>query len=91
MRDICLVFTFLAIMEGGEAAINILAQIFMWTCIFICLGYIPRNGIAGSCDNGGASQDEGMATHSSFLAWRISWTEEAGRLQSIGLQRVGHP
>ena len=31
-----------------------------------------------------------MATHSSILAWRISWTEEPGRLQSMGLQRVGH-
>ena len=30
-----------------------------------------------------------MATHSSTLAWRISWTEEPGR-QTIGLQRVGH-
>ena len=34
--------------------------------------------------------EEGMATHSSILAWRISWTEKPGRLQSIGLQRVGH-
>ena len=33
---------------------------------------------------------EGMATHSSFLAWRIPWTEEPGGLQSMGLQRVGH-
>ena len=33
--------------------------------------------------------EEDMATHSSFLAWRIPWTEEPGRLQSIGLQRVG--
>ena len=31
-----------------------------------------------------------MATHSSILAWRIPWTEERGRLQSIGSQRVGH-
>ena len=31
-----------------------------------------------------------MATHSSILAWRIPWTEEPGRLQSIGSQRVGH-
>ena len=31
-----------------------------------------------------------MATHSSILAWRISWTEEPGRLQSTGSQRVGH-
>jgi len=31
-----------------------------------------------------------MANHSSILAWRIPWTEETGRLQSIGSQRVGH-
>ena len=31
-----------------------------------------------------------MATHSSTLAWKIPWTEEPGRLQSLGLQRVGH-
>ena len=30
------------------------------------------------------------ATHSSILAWRIPWTEEPGRLQSMGSQRVGH-
>ena len=34
--------------------------------------------------------EEGMATHSSILAWRIPWTEESGGLQYIGLQRVGH-
>ena len=34
--------------------------------------------------------EEEMITHSSILAWRISWTEEPGRLQSMGLQRVGH-
>ena len=34
--------------------------------------------------------EEGMATHSSILAWRIPWTEEPGRLQSMKLQRVGH-
>ena len=32
--------------------------------------------------------EEGMATHSSILAWRMPWTEEPGRLQSVGLQRV---
>ena len=31
-----------------------------------------------------------MATHSSTLAWKIPWTEDPGRLQSMGLQRVGH-
>ena len=34
--------------------------------------------------------EEGIATHSSILARRIPWTEEPGRLQSIGLQRIGH-
>ena len=32
--------------------------------------------------------EEGMATHSSILAWRILWTEEPGRLQSVASQRV---
>ena len=34
--------------------------------------------------------EEGMATHSSILAWRILWTEEPSGLQSMGLQRVCH-
>ena len=33
---------------------------------------------------------KGMATHSSFLAWEIPWTEEAGGLQSMESQRAGH-
>ena len=33
--------------------------------------------------------EEEMVTHSSILAWRIPWTEEPGRLQSMGLYRVG--
>ena len=36
------------------------------------------------------SLEKEMATHSSILAWRISWTEEPGRLQSTGSQRVRH-
>ena len=38
----------------------------------------------------GRSPEEGMATHSNILAWRIPWTEEPGRLQSTGSQRVRH-
>ena len=34
--------------------------------------------------------EKGMVTHSSILAWRIPWTEDPGRLQSMGSQRVGH-
>ena len=45
-------------------------------CVFIYIyTYIP---------------EKTMATHSSTLAWKIPWTEEPGRLQSMGLQRVGH-
>ena len=34
--------------------------------------------------------EEEMATHSSMLSWRIPWTEEPGRLQSMGSERAGH-
>ena len=36
------------------------------------------------------SLEKEMATHSSALAWKIPWTEEPSRLQSMGSQRVGH-
>jgi len=41
---------------------------------------------------GAAAPDflKAMALHSSTLAWKIPWTEEPGRLQSMGLRRVGH-
>ena len=45
------------------------------------VGWIPGSG---------RSPGEGNATHSSILAWKISWTEEAGGLQYVGSQRVGH-
>ena len=34
--------------------------------------------------------ENGMATHSSVLTWKIPWTEEPGRLQSVGSQGIGH-
>ena len=59
---------------------------------------VVKNPPAGSGDVGDSGSilgwddplEEGMATHSSFLAWRIPWTREPGGLQSIGSQRVGH-
>ena len=36
------------------------------------------------------SLEERMAAHSNILAWKITWTEESDRLQSIGLQTAGH-
>ena len=38
----------------------------------------------------GRSLEKEMASHSRTIAWKIPWTEEPGRLQSMGLQRVGH-
>ena len=35
-------------------------------------------------------EEKEMAAHSNILAWRIPWTEEPGRLQSMGSKRVGH-
>ena len=47
-------------------------------------------GDAGSIIGQEDPLEKEMETHSSILAWRILWTEEPGRLQSIGLQRVRH-
>ena len=47
--------------------------------------------VAGSIRKGQEDPlQEGMATHSSILVWRIPWVEEPGRLQSIQSHRVGH-
>jgi len=42
------------------------------------------------CDKLAAESEKAMAPHSSTLAWKIPWTEEPGRLQSMGSWRVGH-
>ena len=47
-------------------------------------------GDPGSIPGLGRSLGEGMAIHSSTIAWKIPWTEEPGRLQSMGSQRVVH-
>ena len=47
-------------------------------------------GDAGSIPGSGSSYEKEMTTNSIILAWRIPWTEEPGRLQSMGSQRVGH-
>ena len=50
------------------------------------------NGKASACSAGdpGSIPGLGMVTHSSTLAWKIPWTEEPCRLQSMGSQTVGH-
>ena len=62
---------------GGSAVKNPPARQEMWETPVWSLG-------------GEDPLEEGMATHYSILAWRIPWTEEAGGLQSMGLQRGGH-
>ena len=47
-------------------------------------------GFPGAASDWEDPLKEGTATHSSVLAWEIPWTEDPGRLESIGLQRVGH-
>ena len=68
-------------------------------------GFFPLPGLPGgsdskecACNTGdlgsvpglGRFPEKGLATHSSILAWKISWTEEPGGLQSMGSQRVRH-
>ena len=60
----------------------------MWTAIDKCLG---RNTLIwGTGISKSPERDKAMATHPSILAWKISWTEEPGGLQSTGSLRVGH-
>ena len=47
-------------------------------------------GDPGSIPGWRRSLEKEMATHSSILAWKIPWTEEPDRLQSMGSQRIGH-
>ena len=49
-----------------------------------------NGGDLGSIHGLRRSLEEGTATHSSILAWRIRWTKEPGGLQSMGSQRVRH-
>ena len=52
--------------------------------------YPGDTGDSGSILSQDNPLEKEMATHSSVLAWRIPWTEKPGRLQCIGLLRVGH-
>ena len=58
--------------------------------ISICLPMQGTQEIRGQFLGEEDPWEEEMTTHSSILTWRIPWTEEAGGLQSMGLQGVGH-
>ena len=64
----------------------------MWKKKFVRIHFSGKGGSKGIrvLQRLVAGMEEEMATHSSTLAWRIPWTEEPGRLQCMGLLRVGH-
>ena len=52
--------------------------------------YTTKSNLQIQCNGNTNCLEKEMATHSSILTWRISWTDEPGELQSMGSQRVGH-
>ena len=81
----------------NSTAMNIRVHASFWIMVFS--RYMPKNGIAGSYGSSifnflrnlhTVLQEKAMAPHSSTLAWKIPWMEDPGRLQSMGLLRVGH-
>ena len=74
--------------------------LYTYVCVCMCMWAYPgssdgkelpamQKNQVGSLDWKDPTE-KGMAIHSSILAWRIPWTEEPRRLQSMGLQKVGH-
>ena len=90
------------ILEIKPLLVTLFANIFSHPvdCLFILLMGLPRwlsrlkspcnAGDAGSIPGSEDPLEEGMATHSTVLVWRIPRTEKPGRLQSMGSQRVGY-
>jgi len=79
----------------GEQAVYVYGRVYVFMSMYVFLGvcvclygHVCIYWFVCICMFMGL--EEGVATHSSILAWRIPWTEEFGRLQCIGLQRVRH-
>ena len=70
---------------GDLNALHLLCTLFLLGLPSAC-----NAGDPGSIPRSGRSPIEGNGYHSSVLAWRIPWTEEPGRLQSMGSQKGGH-
>ena len=57
---------------------------------FVVIHTVKGFGIVNKAETDVFLREGNMATHSSTLTWKIPWTEEPGRLQSMGSRRVGH-
>ena len=86
----------LFITEPSGKSLSLLFKI--WLTDYILKGAAPVaqmiESACGAGDTGlipglGRSLEKGMATHSSILGWRIPWTEESGKVQSMGSQTIG--
>ena len=79
------------IQVGREGCVQVVSRATYWASLVAQLVKTACNtGDPGSIPGSGRSLEEGMATLSSILAWRIPWTEAAGGPQPMWLQRVGH-
>ena len=81
---------FLSVLHSGYYHLDYLIHKFFFSFVsnvFVCLPVQEMRVRPLSRED---PLEEGVATHSSILAWRIPWTEEPGGQQSMGSQRVGH-
>ena len=69
---------------------NLSSQVAQWLRIHLPMQETQTRDLGSIPGSGRSPLEEGMATHCSILAWRIPWTEDSGRLQYIGSQRVRH-
>ena len=72
---------------------NLIVAIICNICMYQVITLYTLNLYKGICQlylNKASREEKAMAPHSSTLAWHIPWTEGPGRLQSMGLLRVGH-
>ena len=93
---------FLITDKGKESQIYIYIYVCVCVCVCVCILQVALVTKEPPCQCRQTEEmrvrslgqkdllEEGTATHSSILAWRIPWTEETDELQSIGPHRVGH-
>ena len=92
---ICLLEPFFPALPQSTESASLFIQVFLKPHLsisfYIFFSHInPPEHWLGICKHLLYVREKAMATHSSTLAWKIPWTEEPGRLQSMGSRRVGH-